>query len=182
MAKITKFRVALPLVIGYLAFVMLAIGVSFVSRISFAPYLVFHHIAVLFPAEPRFSALLAILALGLIGGLVVGVSIGIPLGFVAMSRPVTKALWVGVSSVALSLLWWIHIVGIAGVATATQSWSMLFESTSILFILCVVTGVTDRVARKKTLNERIFLGTGSFLIVFLVIVVWVAGAHEGVAH
>lgn len=170
MATPTKVKVNLPSVFGYLTFVALAAGASFVSRTSFAPHLVFNYIALVFPSDTRLSAFLAILALGVLGGLIVGISFGILLGFMALSRPVAKAFWISVGTVVFSMLFWIPIVkvGTAGGLTTTQAWSMFVEALAFVGTLCLVTGVTDQLTSGMKLKVRmICVGVGLLLALLL---------------
>lgn len=162
-------KVKLALILGYFMFIVIAAGGLFVSRIHFAPRLVSGHLAPLFLSGTPLSALVTMLALGVLSGLIVGASFGIPLGFVVMSRPLIKALCLGIGAIAFSVLFWVPVLvlGTDHGSSVAQALPVLTEAFAFLGTLCIATSLTDHLARATAPRVRAFYGAAALLVALL---------------
>ena len=154
---------------GYIVFAFLIAGALFISRTSFAPHLIFEHVSPLLPSDAHYSALLSILLLEFTGGLVVGVAFGIPLGFFTVARPVTKALWISLGTIIVSVAWWSIVFRSSLMSiTPVQIWSMSLVMLVLIGTLCLATATTQKLARHMRPRGRIACGIVALITVLAV--------------
>ncbi|HZR68834.1 MAG TPA: hypothetical protein VFB01_07195 [Burkholderiales bacterium] len=157
------------LVCGYLISASLIAGALFISRTFLAPRLFFEYLSPVLPSDDgRWSAWLSIITFDLIGGMIVGVSFGVPLGLLIVSRSVSRAFWIGAGAVVLSMMLWM-IVFIQGPLAVTPilALSMVLEVLALIGSLCLTTGAMEKLARQASARSRIVYGTLSLLAVLL---------------
>jgi hypothetical protein len=153
---------------SYVLVIIAGVVTSFVTRNLIAPHLIFNYIILQSPFAASFNAFLALAGTAILGGLIVGIFIGVSLGFLATSQPVIAAMRIGLGTVALTVLWWIAVLGMAGSTMLTQWVSMLVELSVLISSLCLVSHLTNRIACGFTLRSRMVIGWGGLLASLLI--------------
>jgi hypothetical protein len=162
-------RNRLLLICVYLISAGLIAGALLISRFFVAPRLFFEYLSPVLPSDDgRWSAWLSIITFDLIGGMIVGVSFGFPLGLLIVSRSVSRAFWIGAGAVVLSIILWV-IVFIKGPLAVTPqlALAMVLEALALIGSLCLTTGAMEKLARRASARNRTVYGALSLLAVLL---------------